>query len=88
MRYVDDVLFQKVVRPQLNANLSQRGVTDHTYLAPDVAQQTSAENDAILRPLALDLLTQIAPAARVTQLEITLPWNRTFETRLSVRLTP
>jgi hypothetical protein len=88
MRYVDDVLFQKVVRPQLNAELSQRGIADHTYLAPDVAQETAAENDALLRPLAVDLLTKLAPAQRIAQMQITLPWNRTFETRLDVRLTP
>ena len=88
MRYVDDVLFQKVVRPQLNADLTQRGVSDHTYLAPDVARETAAENDALLRPLAIELLAKIAPARRTTQLDITLPWNRTFETQLQVRLTP
>jgi hypothetical protein len=88
MRYVDDVLFQKVARPQLNANLAQRGVADHAYLAPDVAQQTAGENDALLRPLALDLLAKIAPGERAAQLEITLPWNRTFETQLQVRLAP
>jgi hypothetical protein len=49
MRYVDDVLFQKVVRPQLNGDLEKDGVTDHSYLLPPVAQQAAAENDALLR---------------------------------------
>ena len=88
MRYVDDVLFQKVVRPQLNADLSKAGTEDHTYLLPPVAQQAAAENDALLRPLAEELLTQMAPARRIAALSITLPWNRTFETRLDVKLTP
>ena len=88
MRYVDDVLFQKVVRPQLNDDLAKAGVADHTLLLAPAAQQAAAENDALLRPLALDLLTKIAPAERIAQLAITLPWNRTFETRLDVRLTP
>ena len=88
MRYVDDVLFQKVVRPQLDADLAAQGVTDHTLLLPPFAQQTDAENEALLRPLALDLLAQIAPGYRVANLTIALPWNRTFETRLDVRLTP
>lgn len=88
MRYTDDILFQKVVRPKLNADLSAEGVEDHTYLLPPVAQQTAAENDALLRPLALDLLRKIAPTNRVVHLGITLPWDRTFETRLDVRLTP
>jgi len=88
MRYVDDVLFQKVVRPQLNEQLDQEGVADHTYLLPPVAARVAAANDALLRPLALDLLAKIAPAYRTAQLDITLPWDRTFETRLDVRLTP
>lgn len=88
MRYVDDVLFQKVVRPQLNADLTKAGITDHSYLLPADAQVAAAENDALLRPLALDLLAKIAPAYRALSLSITLPWDRTFETRLDVRLTP
>jgi hypothetical protein len=88
MRYVDDVLFQKVVRPRLDADLSASGVADHTYLLPSDAQRAAAENDALLRPLALDLLNEVAPAHRILQMSITLPWNRTFETRLEVSLTP
>lgn len=88
MRYVDDVLFQKVVRPQLDADLAAKGVTDHALLLPPFAQEAEAENDALLRPLALDLLAKIAPGYRAERLTITLPWNRTFETRLEVRLTP
>jgi hypothetical protein len=88
MRYVDDVLFQKVVRPQLNGDLTNEGVDDHTYLLPPFAERTAAEADALLRPLALDLLAKIAPAYRATRLAITLPWRRTFEAALDVRLTP
>jgi hypothetical protein len=88
MRYTDDILFQKVVRPKLNADLRTEGVLDHSYLLPAVARQAAAENAALLRPLAIDLLAKIAPANRVRGLKITLPWRRTFETRLDVRLTP
>ncbi|MFY9781043.1 MAG: DUF4127 family protein [Candidatus Baltobacteraceae bacterium] len=88
MRYVDDVLFQKVVRPQLNADLTAAGVADHSYLLAPDARRAAAENDALLRPLALDLLTKIAPAHRVLRLDTSLPWHRTFETRLDVLLTP
>jgi hypothetical protein len=88
MRYVDDVLFQKVVRPQLNTDLTKEGVADHTYLLPPVAARAAAENAALMRPLALDLLEKIDPAYRATKLDITLPWDRTFEEKLSVRLSP
>ena len=86
MRYVDDVLFQKVVRPQLNAELRAQPGVSTDYLLPDVAARATARDDALLRPLALALLPEIAPGARVASLAITLPWNRTFETQLQVRL--
>ena len=88
MRYVDDVLFQKVVRPEVNDDLTKEGVTDHTYLLPPVAARAQADTDRLLRPLALDLLQKVDPARRVTHLAITLPWNRTFEEKLSLQLTP
>ena len=37
-------------------------------------------------PHALDLLRSIYPAYRDMGLTITLPWDRTFETELDVRL--
>ncbi|MGP6156003.1 MAG: DUF4127 family protein [Vulcanimicrobiaceae bacterium] len=88
MRYLDDVVFQKTVRPQLDADLAKSGVADHSYLLPPAAQQAAAENDALLRPLALALIAKVAPAHRIIRLDATLPWNRTFETRLDVQLTP
>ena len=39
-----------------------------------------------LWPHALDLLRSIYPAYRDMGLTITLPWDRTFETELDVRL--
>jgi hypothetical protein len=88
MRYVDDIVFQKVVRPRVNADLSKNGVADHTYLLPPVAARAAANNDALLRPLASDLLLKTNPAHRIVRMAITLPWDRTFEEKLSVRLTP
>ena len=88
MRYVDDVIFHAVVRPQLNADLTKEGVGDHTYLLPETAQLTASENRALLWPAALDLLGKIDAAYRDAGLTITLPWNRTFETELDVRLAP
>jgi hypothetical protein len=88
MRYLDDIGFQKIVRPQLNADLSKDGIENHTYLLPHQAEQAEAEDDALLRPLAHRLLAQVAPAHRITKLAITLPWDRTFETQLRLSLTP
>ncbi|MDB5027096.1 MAG: hypothetical protein JWO66_785, partial [Candidatus Eremiobacteraeota bacterium] len=86
MRYVDDVAFHTIVRPELNADLTAQGVADHTLLAPDVARQTASANRALLWPAGLDLLARIEPQFRDRGFTITLPWDRTFETELELRL--
>jgi hypothetical protein len=88
MRYVDDVAFHADVRPQLNADLTSDGVSDHTYLLPDRAERTAAQNRALLWREGLDMLARIEPEFRDAGFTITLPWDRTFETQLDVRLAP
>jgi hypothetical protein len=85
-RYADDYAFHAFVRPALNAALTERGVPDHTYLLPNDAATTQSQNRAALWPYALDLLAKIYPQYRDAGLTITLPWDRTFETQLDVRL--
>ena len=84
-RYIDDYAFHDFVRPLLNDELTREGV-DHTYLLPDVAERTASENRALLWPHAVDLLDSIFPDYRDGGLTITLPWDRTFETEIDVRL--
>lgn len=84
-RYVDDYAFHQFVRPVLIADLVARKI-DRTYLLPDVAASVAAQNRHLLWPHALDLLHAIFPEYRDAGLTITLPWDRTFETRLDVRL--
>ena len=86
MRYVDDIAFHVDVRPQLNAGLTAQGISDHTYLLPDVARGTASENRAKLWRDGLQLLRQIEPDFRDRGFTVTLPWDRTFETELDVRL--
>jgi hypothetical protein len=88
MRYVDDIAFHTEVRPQLNADLTAAGIADHTFLPPEIAARTAAQNRALLWPQALDLLARIEPQFDDGGLTITLPWDRTFETQLDVRLDP
>lgn len=88
MRYADDVAFHTVVRPDLNRDLDEQGIDDHTFLSPDVADRVADRNRALLWPAGLDLLAQIAPQFRDAGFTITLPWDRTFETELDVRLAP
>jgi hypothetical protein len=84
-RYTDDYAFHQFVRPELNAELRAAG-TDTSLLLPEIARSASSQNRAQLWPLALDLARQLYPEYRDGGLVITLPWDRTFETELDVRL--
>jgi hypothetical protein len=88
MRYADDVAFHTAVRPRLNADLSAAGISDHTLLTPEAARRTASENRALLWRDGLELLAQIAPQFRDAGFTIALPWDRTFETELDLRLAP
>jgi hypothetical protein len=85
-RYADDYAFHDFTRPALNAWLSDRGTSDHTFLLPSIAEQANWQNRADLWPRALALLAEIYPQYADAGLTITLPWDRTFETELDVRL--
>jgi hypothetical protein len=85
-RYTDDYAFHDFTRPALNAWLTDRGIGDHTYLLPVIAEQTSWRNRAHLWPRGLALLAAIYPSYTDGGFTITLPWDRTFETELDVRL--
>jgi hypothetical protein len=84
-RYIDDYAFHQFVRPILNERLRSRGI-DTTLLMPEVAREAASANRALLWPYALDLLARIYPQYRDGALTITLPWDRTFETQIDVRL--
>ena len=88
VRYVDDVTFHTLVRPELNDVLTAGGVSDHTLLAPEIARRTASDNRALLWQAGLDLLARIAPQFRDAGFTITLPWDRTFETELDLRRAP
>lgn len=88
MRYVDDVAFHTLVRPELNDELNAGGISDHTLLSPEIARRTASDNRALLWQEGLDLLARIAPQFRDAGFTITLPWDRTFETELDLRLAP
>ena len=88
MRFLDDDAFHAVVRPELNAALDAQGVIDHTYLVRGVAAQSAALNDALLWQQAVAMLPQLYPRDHIAFMRISLPWNRTFETKIRVRLAP
>jgi hypothetical protein len=88
MRFVDDGDFHDDVRPALNNWLSAQGVSDHTLLAPAYAQEASARDRALLWNDAQATLAQLYPGLHIAAISIDLPWDRTFETSLHVRLAP
>ncbi|MGH7756108.1 MAG: DUF4127 family protein, partial [Vulcanimicrobiaceae bacterium] len=84
-RYADDFAFHQFVRPVINADLRAEHV-DTTYLVNGALAQGDQQNRELLWPQALDLLREIFPDWEDAGLTITLPWERTFETQLDVRL--
>jgi hypothetical protein len=88
LRFVDDVDFHIGVRPMLNQWLDSIGITDHTYLLPDIATQATARNESWLWPRAQSMLQQLDPGYHIAAMQITLPWNRTFETEIDAALAP
>jgi hypothetical protein len=87
-RYIDDYLYHTRIRPQINAELSAQGVSEHYWLAPDVAQRANARVRQLITPLARELLQQIYPRYRARRLDIALPWPRTAEIRSEIVLAP
>ncbi|GAC1441090.1 MAG: DUF4127 family protein [Vulcanimicrobiaceae bacterium] len=86
-RYIDDYAYHQFVRPDLNESLRARSI-DTSLLLPDVAREAASRGRASLWPYALQLLESIYPQYRNAGLTITLPWDRTFETQIDVRLAP
>lgn len=87
-RYADDFAFRTIVRPDLNTALNDRDVRDHTLLFDGALTFAQSYDRGLLWQQALRLLAQIYPDYRDAGLTITLPWERTFEARLDVRLDP
>jgi hypothetical protein len=88
MRFVDDVDFHVKVRPDINTWLGGQDIDDHTYLLPGVAATASDRNRDLLWNDAQQTLQLLYPNLHIAAIDITLPWDRTFETQLDVRLAP
>lgn len=85
-RYADDYAFHDFVRGDVNEALAKAGVENHEYLLPEAASYAASVNRSELWRQALKLLWSIYPMYNDMGLTITLPWDRTFETELDVRL--
>ena len=84
-RYADDFAYHQLVRPLIKKDLRAEHV-DTTLLINGPLAQGDQENRQLLWPEALRLLHEIYPNWEDAGLTITLPWDRTFETQLDVRL--
>jgi Protein of unknown function (DUF4127) len=87
MRFIDDYAFHVEVRPGLNADLQSRNI-DRTLLDPAVAAPVALRNRALLWNQAQGILTQLYPGYHIAALNIELPWDRTFETKIDVGIAP
>lgn len=87
-RYIDDYLYHTKIRPQVNAELSAQRVSEHYWLAPDIAKRANARVRELITPLAQGLLHRIYPRYRAKRLDIFLPWPRTAEIRSEIELEP
>ena len=87
-RMLDDYAFHDYVRPQLNAALTAEGIEDHTYLLPEQAAPIAAMNRAALWNYGTQIAAQLDPGYHIAAMNITLPWNRTFETEIDAALAP
>jgi hypothetical protein len=85
-RYIDDYLYHTRVRPQVNAELTAQGVTEHYWLAPDIAARADARVRQLITPAAEDLVRRIYPEYRAHRLDVSLPWPRTAEIRTDIEL--
>jgi len=83
-RYIDDYGYRLFVRGAVNADLSARGVDDHSFLLPDAARFANEDVRSRLEPLGFSLLDQTGIALRRAAILPTLPWNRTFEVWIDI----
>ena len=88
VRFVDDYAFHDEVRPALNALLDAEGIADHTLLAPAVARSLAQRDRAELWNRAQSILTLLDPGYHIAAMQIGLPWDRTFETRVDAAIAP
>ena len=87
-RFVDDYAFHDYVRPMLNGALDAQGVSDHTLLAADLAVPMSELDRSALWNRASSVLKQLYPGYHIASMNISLPWDRTFETQLDAAIAP
>lgn len=87
MRFVDDYAYHDLVRTRTDAELQAQGLDTMILLSPtddEIASQTRA----LLWNDAQGILGQLYPGYHIAAMEITLPWDRTFETKVQVGLAP
>ncbi|MHB8703545.1 MAG: DUF4127 family protein [Candidatus Tyrphobacter sp.] len=87
MRFTDDYAYHVEVRPLLNAQLKAQNI-DRMLLLPPSAAAVAQENRTLLWNDAQGILTQLYPGYHIAAMRITLPWDRTFETKIEVGLAP
>lgn len=92
-RFAGDYLYHDIVRPQINQKLRQEGLSSWE-LSEEIFQRVNGETAAKLKPLILDLFHHHFRGkdygswriVGLENLEVSLPWARTFEVAIRYRL--
>ncbi len=87
MRFIDDYGYHDLVRPVLNAQLKAHGLANMILLPPADAE-IAGENRILLWNEAESVLSQLYPGYHIAAIRITLPWDRTFETKINIAIAP
>jgi hypothetical protein len=87
MRFVDDYAYHDLVRTRTDAELHAQGL-DTMILLPPTAGEIAWQTRALLWNDAQTILDRLYPGYHIAAMEITLPWDRTFETEVQVALAP
>jgi hypothetical protein len=87
-RYIDDYLYHDIVRPEVNEDLTRRGVPATYYLSADNYAYANRLMQRLIDPRVRDLVAQLYPNYRAARLDVRLPWPRTFEIESDIALEP
>lgn len=86
-RYADDYAYRLLVRTRLNDVLQNEHIAQ-TYLLPGSAMRMESDARALLWQQLISLRDRVFPQYALCRATITLPWQRTFETKLMIELQP
>ncbi len=86
-RFADDYAYRLHVRSRLTGVLHDEGL-EQTYLLPGSSERMESGARSLMYRYIIRLKDRMYPERRLCRATITLPWQRTFETELVIKLEP